>query len=95
MDKTKVNLEREWAELEEFFDFLVLDFDRGGDYEQDFLKYVKKDIDAGMWSEYMEREVCKKYDVLKIFEYIINENDGYMIEKEELEKYRRGNKKLS
>ena len=89
MIKEEVELERELDLIEEIFDFFLIDFDRGGDYDQDFIEYVKKDIDAGYWDDYIKREIWQKYDILEIIRYIYYENDGKMIKKEELEKYRK------
>ena len=89
MIKEEVELERELREIEDVFDTLLIDYDRGGDYDQDFIEYVKKDIDAGYWDNYTKQEIWQKYDVLEIIKYIYYENDGKMIRKEELEKYKR------
>ena len=89
MIKEEVELERELREIEDVFDTLLIDYDRGGDYDQDFIEYVKKDIDAGYWDNYTKQEIWQKYDVLEIIKYIYYKNDGKMIKKEELEKYRR------
>ena len=87
MIKEEVELERELREIEDVFDTLLIDYDRGGDYDQDFIEYVKKDIDAGYY--HFRKELWQKYDVLEIIKYIYYENDGKMIKKEELEKYRK------
>ena len=89
MIKEEIELERELREIEDVFDTLLIDYDRGGDYDQDFIEYVKKDIDAGYWDNYTKQEIWQKYDVLEIIKYIYYENDGKMIRKEELEKYKR------
>ena len=89
MIKEEVELERELDLIEEIYDFFLIDFDRGGDYNQDFIEYVKKDIDAGYWDDYIKREIWQKYDILEIIRYIYYKNDGKMIKKEELEKYKK------
>ena len=87
MIKEEVELKRDLREIEDTFDTLLIDYDRGASYDEDFLEYIQKDIDAGYY--HFRKELWQKYDVLEIIKYIYYENDGKMIRKEELEKYRR------
>ena len=87
MIKEEIELERELREIEDVFDTLLIDYDRGASYDEDFLEYIQKDIDTGYY--HFRKELWQKYDVLEIIKYIYYENDGKMIRKEELEKYRR------
>lgn len=89
MIKEEIELEREMNLIEDIFDFFLIDYDRGGDYDQNFIEYIKKDIEAGYWDNYTKLEIWQKYDVLEIIKYIYYKNDGKMIMKEELEKYKR------
>ena len=87
MIKEEVELKRDLREIEDTFDTLLIDYDRGASYDEDFLEYIQKDIDTGYY--HFRKELWQKYDVLEIIKYIYYENDGKMIRKEELEKYRR------
>ena len=45
MIKEEIELEREMNLIEDIFDFFLIDYDRCGDYDQNFIEYIKKDID--------------------------------------------------